>query len=111
MRKFNEWLALRITSTVGTMWCFYVFALLACVSLPAALATHDKIVIVSWIAQTFLQLVLLPALMVGQNIQGKQNDRLHETILAHVDLTLEIERRQDARHASALAANNSPLHD
>jgi hypothetical protein len=33
------------------------------------------IIIVSWIAQTFLQLVLLPIIIVGQNIQGKAADK------------------------------------
>jgi len=31
-------------------------------------------VIVSWVAQTFLQLVLLPIIIVGQNIQAKSSD-------------------------------------
>jgi hypothetical protein len=67
-----------ITKRVGTMWAAIIFAALAFVSLPAAIASHDKIVIVAWIAQTFLQLVLLPIIMVGQNIQGRRSEILAE---------------------------------
>lgn len=63
-----------ITRVVGTMITAIIFTILALISLPAALKTHDKIIIVAWIAQTFLQLVLLPIIMVGQNIQGKHTE-------------------------------------
>ena len=63
-----------ITRAVGTMIAAILFTGLALISLPAALKTHDKIVIVAWIAQTFLQLVLLPIIMVGQNLQGKHTE-------------------------------------
>lgn len=63
--------ALHITSAVGTMACAGVFAVIALISLPSALRTGSVIIIVAWVAQTFLQLVLLPLLMVGQNLQGR----------------------------------------
>lgn len=66
IRRINERLAVAVTAGVGTMWCAYAFAVLALVSLPGALKTHDVVVIVGWVAQTFLQLVLLSVLMVGQ---------------------------------------------
>jgi uncharacterized membrane protein len=69
-------LGVTITRAVGTMIAAFLFTALALISLPAALKTHDKIVIVAWIAQTFLQLVLLPIIMVGQNIQGKHSEVL-----------------------------------
>src|SRR5471030_1211190 len=34
MQRFNAFLALRITGGVGTMWCAYLFGLLALISLP-----------------------------------------------------------------------------
>ncbi|HEY4266965.1 MAG TPA: hypothetical protein VGM94_02125 [Galbitalea sp.] len=73
-RKFNGKLGLGITTTVGTMWAAYAFFALSLVSLPAAIASHSAIVIVAWIAQTFLQLVLLPVIIVGQNIQATASD-------------------------------------
>ena len=72
--SLNERFGLFITQSVGTMWAAYVFFGLTLVSLPAALASHNVIVIVSWVAQTFLQLVLLPIIIVGQNIQAKSSD-------------------------------------
>jgi len=72
--RFNEWLAIRITKVVGTMWCAYAFAALALISLPAAIRGGTA-TLISWIAQTFLQLVLLSIIMVGQNIAAKKSDR------------------------------------
>lgn len=74
INRFNRRVGLGITTSVGTMWCAYAFAVLALVSLPAAILSHDPIVIVAWIAQTFLQLVLLPVIIVGQNIQAAASD-------------------------------------
>ena len=72
--RFNEWLAIHITKVVGTMWCAYAFAILAFISLPAAIRGGTA-TLISWIAQTFLQLVLLSIIMVGQNIAAKKSDR------------------------------------
>ncbi|MHB8470796.1 MAG: hypothetical protein ACYDCH_13740 [Gaiellaceae bacterium] len=80
--RFNTWFALKITGGVGTMWCAYVFAAIAFLSLPAALSTGQLIVIVAWVAQTFIQLVLLSIIMVGQNVQSAASDkRAEETYL------------------------------
>lgn len=72
--SFNEKIGLRITSKVGTMSAAYIFVLLSLISLPAAIQSQNVIIIVSWVAQTFLQLVLLPIIIVGQNIQAKQSE-------------------------------------
>jgi hypothetical protein len=74
----NGKVALIITAVVGTMWCAYIFTVLALISLPSALGSGQAIVIVAWIAQTFIQLVLLPIIIVGQNIQGKASDKRSE---------------------------------
>lgn len=118
LARFNTRVAVLITVAVGSMWCAYLFTLVAFVSFPAALATRDKIVIVSWIAQTFLQLVLLPVIIVGQNIQGAVSDKrgqqtyddaeavLHEALqiqqhLAAQDTQLRV---QDKRLAEIIGA-------
>jgi hypothetical protein len=72
---FNGRVGLFITTIVGTMWAAYLFTLLAMISFPSAIGSGDSIVIVAWIAQTFLQLVLLPIIIVGQNIQAKASDK------------------------------------
>ena len=92
--RFNAGLAVTITRSVGSMWCAYLFTLLALISLPAAIASHDPIIIVSWIAQTFLQLVLLPIIIVGQNVQAAASDARaeadHQTLIAIHTLTGQV---------------------
>ena len=94
IRDLNKQIALFVTEKVGTMTCAYFFALLALISLPEALSSEDPLEIVSWIAETFLQLVLLSIIIVGQNIQGDiaeqqaQTDR--ETLAAIKKLAEEI---------------------
>ena len=92
--RFNTRLAVSITKTVGSMWMAYAFALLALISLPAAIASHQVIIIVAWIAQTFLQLVLLPIIIVGQNVIQTANDARaeadHETLTAVHQLTIQV---------------------
>ena len=99
--RFNTWLAVRITKTVGSMWIAYAFACIALISLPAALASGEVIVIVSWVAQTFLQLVLLPIIIVGQNVIQAANDARaeadHETLTAVHRLTVEVHAINEAQ--------------
>jgi hypothetical protein len=57
------------------MWCAYAFAALAFVSLPAALTSHSAVTLVSWVSQTFLQLVLLSVIIVGQNVLAAAADK------------------------------------
>jgi len=105
---FNAKLALIITRTVGTMACAYVFALIALISLPAAVNSGQVIIIVAWIAQTFLQLVLLSIIMVGQSVQSAASDARAakefadtETILDRLDVHTAggIKEVLDAVHA------------
>lgn len=92
--RFNNRIAVKITTIVGSMWCAYIFALLTLISLPAAIKTHDPLIIVAWVAQTFLQLVLLPIIIVGQNVQAAASDARaqsdHDTLIAIHTLTTEI---------------------
>lgn len=71
---FNGKLALIITNIVGTMWCAYIFATIALISLPVAI-TGGTATIISWVAQTFLQLVLLSVIMVGQKVAAQASDK------------------------------------
>ncbi len=88
MNEFNRRVALRITSFVSSMWCAYLFAAIALISLPAAIRTGDTLVIVAWIAQTFLQLVLLSIIMVGQGVASEAVDKkineTHEAVLVEL---------------------------
>ncbi len=109
-KRFNSRLGLGITTSVGTMWAAYLFALLALVSLPSVIASHDAVVIVAWVAQTFLQLVLLPIIIVGQNIQAASADARSNATYKDAGAILE-ESRQIQKHLAAQDAATSALLD
>src|SRR6202167_6825317 len=69
----NAKIAVFLTNIVGSMWCAYVFAGIALIGLRPALRPGGE-GIIAWIAQTFLQLVLLSVIMVGQNVQSVASD-------------------------------------
>jgi hypothetical protein len=71
--------ALVITNAVATMWCALAFTELALVSLPDAVRAGTS-TLISWIAQTFLQLVLLSIIMVGQRLQAESTADLHAKV-------------------------------
>jgi hypothetical protein len=86
--QFNSRLAVLITKSVGTMWAAYLFILIAFVSLPQAWHAFmhgDAVTGVSWLSQSFLQLVLLPIIIVGQNIISASQDARAEA--DHITLT------------------------
>lgn len=93
VQDFNQRFAEKVTSGVATMWCAYGFALLALISFPAAIRSGDVLVIVAWVAQTFLQLVLLSIIMVGQKVQSarveQQITETHQASLSEFELAKE----------------------
>lgn len=86
--RFNAWFAVKVTKGVGTMWCAYAFAALACISLPSAIRSNSPVVLVSWISQTFLQLVLLSVIIVGQNVLAAAADKRSEATSEDADAVL-----------------------
>ena len=112
-KRFNAWLAVKISAGVGTMACAYAFGVLALISLPAAILSGSLIVIVAWIAQTFLQLVLLSIIIVGQNIQASASDARAEATLNNalailheaVELQRHLGEQDEVIHA---IHNNTP---
>jgi hypothetical protein len=73
----NAKIAVFLTNLVGSMWCAYAFAILALIGLRPALKPGGE-GLIAWIAQTFLQLVLLSVIMVGQNVQSEASDARSE---------------------------------
>ncbi len=88
-KGFNGWLALKITNGVATMWCAYAFAALALVSLPDAIKAGTA-ALIAWIAQTFLQLVLLSIIMVGQKVAAGASDKQSLQTYKDAEALLEI---------------------
>jgi hypothetical protein len=65
-----------------------VFAALALVSLPSAIRSHSAVTLVSWVSQTFLQLVLLSVIIVGQNVLASAADKRSEATYNDADAIL-----------------------
>ncbi|MGQ7939170.1 hypothetical protein [Paraburkholderia sp. D1E] len=119
----NGRIALFITNAVGTMWCAYFFAVIALISLPSAIQGGVS-TLIAWIAQTFLQLVLLSVIMVGQKVAAaasdkqalqtykdaevllKIQDEVHRLIEINNELTEAIHRAVSAKGTSTV----EPLH-
>jgi hypothetical protein len=122
---FNGRFAILITNSVGTMWCAYAFALLALISLPDAIKAGTA-ALVAWIAQTFLQLVLLSVIMVGQKVSAAASDKqalqtykdaeallkiqddVHRLIKVNNDLTAQIHAATCATPAAPAKAKPAP---
>ena len=97
--EFNRKIAEKITAGVATMWCAYIFGALALISFPAAMRSNDVIVKVDWIAQTFLQLVLISIIMVGQK---KSSDSVEKMIAeTHAAALAEFELAKESRAVAA----------
>jgi hypothetical protein len=113
--RFNAKVGLKITVVVGTMWCAYLFTALTLVSAPSAFKTGNTLIIVAWIAQTFLQLVLLPIIIVGQNVQAAAADARAQATFDDAAAVLEEAKQiqahlaaQDAEIAKILQGLGSP---
>jgi len=95
INALNRRIAEKITSGVSTMWAAYLFAAIALVSLPTAIRSGDTLIIIDWIAQTFLQLVLLSIIMVGQ--QRSSDDVAQQITETHAASIAEFEYAKEAR--------------
>jgi hypothetical protein len=85
--RVNTKLAIWITKVVGSMWCAYAFGIMDLFSLPDAIK-GGAATLIAWIAQTFLQLVLLSIIMVGQNVQADAADKRAEATFHDVSVVL-----------------------
>ncbi len=87
--RFNTAVAVWVTRRVGTVWCAYLFALIALLGL-----NPDWYVYVAWLSQAFLQLVLLPIIIVGQNVISTAQDLRAEADHETLNLLHQINQRQ-----------------
>lgn len=110
LKGFNMKIAVAITRGLGTMICAYIFAILAIIGFPGFNATPTQYV--QWISQTFIQLVALSVLAVGQQVLSKQGELMaeeqyHTTMNSYHDIEQVMQHlcAQDAellRHAKML---------
>lgn len=83
MNAFNRRLALYITDHIGTMYCAYVFAVIGASGVVFALTGNTTgVLIVGAVSGYFLQLVLLPIIMVGTALQA---DKTITHVKKHLD--------------------------
>jgi hypothetical protein len=111
VKKFNARLGLAITASVGTMWCAYIFAVIGIMGVTAALTGNTGLVLlVGAVSGYFLQLFLLPVIIVGQNVQASASDA--RAAATYKDATAILaESRQIQEHLAAQDAATSALLD
>lgn len=76
LQGLNTRIAIALTRGVGSMQTAYSFVVLALIGLLAILGLLPPIValLVAWLSQTLIQLVLLPVIMVGQNVLNRKSE-------------------------------------
>ena len=72
--KGNAWIAIKVTTAVGSMTCAWAFLGIAVFGLPAALSPGG-VGLLYWVSGDLLQLTLLSVILVGQNTQAVQAER------------------------------------
>jgi hypothetical protein len=82
---FNNKLAVWIGTHVGSMYCFYLFNVIAFLSVKSAIATHNLVPIINWVSSNWIQLILLPAIMVAQNVAQEATEA--KSAVDHTTLT------------------------
>lgn len=109
--KINRSLAIAITKAVGTMWCAYIFMLISLSSLPSTIAEHSINADVQWVAQTFLQLVLLSIIIVGQNIGAEASDARSVQTYEDTELMKDLLNPETSGGVEIIIRKLDALHD
>ncbi len=113
---FNTRLAVALTKSVGTMWTAYIFMVLAIIGLFGLLGWLNPFtfLLATWVSQQFLQLVLLPVIMVGQNVLGRKaelmaDEQFRTTMSTYHDIE-EIMQHLSAQDAELLRQAKMLIH-
>ena len=91
--SFNTKLAVIITNAVGSMTCAYIFSIIAFSGLHDALLPGG-IGFIPWLSGTFLQLVLLSVIMVGQGVQSIRTEKIINDMAAEIKLELALHKEE-----------------
>ncbi len=86
---FNAKAAILLTGLVGTMWAFWAFNGIALVSAPSAISAGKPVILINWVSSNWLQLILLPALLVGQRLQGRVAEEHADRMFADTEQILD----------------------
>ena len=107
-------IAVILTTLVGSMPTAYLFVILAIVGLLGITGVLSPVValLVAWLSQTLIQLVLLPVIMVGQNvlnrkaeIQADEDFKINQKSFHDIEQVMQHLQAQDAelgKHTEAL---------
>lgn len=102
LKKLNEWVAVMVTKSVGSMTCAYLFLVWSL--LP--LVFPDFTNVVSYVSQSIIQLVLLSIIMVGQDIGGRKVEKRaqqdHEAIMEELREIKEMHEELKQMHQELL---------
>lgn len=87
LNSINNRLAIYISDHVGTMYCAYLFAVIGIMGIVGALTGNTGMVlIVGSISGYFLQLVLLPIIMVAGKLQSDKTIHHIKKIHKHLGI-------------------------
>ena len=80
LASVNKKIAVKLTAWTGTMWVAYAFVVIAVIGLFGLLGllTPFVFLLMAWLSQQFLQLVALPVILVGQNVQNEHAELMAE---------------------------------
>jgi hypothetical protein len=89
MKKFNEWIALKMTLGVSTMWAFYLFCIYGLVPKIFPHVNQDTILYYS----NYIQLIFLPLLAVGNAVMARATEKrdleTHDTVMKSNEAMME----------------------
>ena len=111
VKRINAFLAVGITASVGTMWCAYLFAVIGVMGVVGALTGNVGLVlIVGAVSGYFLQLFLLPVIIVGQNVQAASSDArataTYDDAVAILEEAHSIQKHLETQDAASIALLN-----
>lgn len=111
--NFNIRLAVWLTKNVGSMWCAYLFAAIGIGGLVGAITGNLTLALIfGSVSSYFLQLVLLPVIIVGTNVQSRHGELLAEEMYATSQHSFhdieEIMKHLDAQDAEILKISMQP---
>ena len=105
-QRFNKKCAIWITKNIGSMTAFWVFTVLAAFVAPSCLYAAGYIhwhtflttfgfeLLATLILSTWLELALMPAIMVGQNLQSAASDARAEKQFEDGEILLKLQKEQ-----------------
>ena len=81
-QSFSTRLALYMTAVFGSMACFYILVVWALLPLVPQFAKYQTIIL--YVSAGIVQLIALPLLAVGQNVQSAASEKRMQKMIQHI---------------------------